>query len=47
MYAEIFAKECGIPCSGNLSRSDRFSMYKSGPVLWVNVSSNHTLLNTL
>ncbi|KAH7731745.1 CBN-UPP-1 protein [Aphelenchoides avenae] len=36
MYADIFAQECGIACSGNLSRSDRFILYKTGPVLWVN-----------
>ncbi|CAB3401853.1 unnamed protein product [Caenorhabditis bovis] len=36
LYAEWFAKEAGIPCSENLSRSDRFVIYKTGPVCWIN-----------
>ena len=38
MYAELFAKDSGLPLSQNLSHSDRFVMFKTGPVLWVNVS---------
>ncbi|CAI5445519.1 unnamed protein product [Caenorhabditis angaria] len=36
LYAEWFAKECNIPCSENLSKSDRFVIYKTGPVCWIN-----------
>ncbi|CAI4229165.1 unnamed protein product [Auanema sp. JU1783] len=36
LYADWFAKECGIECSENLSRSDRFCIYKTGPVCWIN-----------
>jgi uridine phosphorylase len=36
MYAEIFAQECGIPFSGNICRTDRYAMFKTGPVLWIN-----------
>jgi uridine phosphorylase len=36
MYAELFSKDSGLPLSQNLSRSDRFVMFKTGPVLWVN-----------
>lgn len=39
-YAEIFAKEVGITMSDNLSTTDRYAMYKTGQVLWVNVSFN-------
>jgi len=36
-YAEMFAKENrDSPISANLSHSDRFSMWKTGYVLWVN-----------
>ncbi|CAJ0596818.1 unnamed protein product [Cylicocyclus nassatus] len=35
-YAEDFAKECNVACSENLSKSDRFVLYKSGKVVWVN-----------
>ncbi|VDM08701.1 unnamed protein product [Wuchereria bancrofti] len=35
-YAEIFAKELGISMSDNLSTTDRYSIYKTGQVLWVN-----------
>uniref|UniRef100_A0A9J2PJ63 Nucleoside phosphorylase domain-containing protein n=1 Tax=Ascaris lumbricoides TaxID=6252 RepID=A0A9J2PJ63_ASCLU len=35
LFAEMFSKEIGVPCSDNLSKSDRFVMYKAGPVLWV------------
>ncbi|EFO21489.1 uridine phosphorylase [Loa loa] len=35
-YAKIFAKEMGISMSDNLSTTDRYSMYKTGQVLWVN-----------
>jgi hypothetical protein len=37
MYAELFHNDSGLPLSENLSRSDRFCMYKTGPVLWINV----------
>ncbi|PIO63671.1 hypothetical protein TELCIR_14723, partial [Teladorsagia circumcincta] len=37
LYAEWFSKECKMQCSENLSKSDRFVMYKTGPVLWINV----------
>lgn len=37
-YAETFAKELGIIMSNNLSTTDRYVMYKTGQVLWVNVS---------
>ncbi|CAD5215136.1 unnamed protein product [Bursaphelenchus okinawaensis] len=36
MYAELFSKKFSLLCSGNLSRSDRFCLYKTGGVLWVN-----------
>uniref|UniRef100_A0A7I5E9I9 PNP_UDP_1 domain-containing protein n=1 Tax=Haemonchus contortus TaxID=6289 RepID=A0A7I5E9I9_HAECO len=36
LYAEWFSKECKLDCSENLSKSDRFVMYKTGPVLWIN-----------
>ncbi|KAK0407793.1 hypothetical protein QR680_003599 [Steinernema hermaphroditum] len=36
MYAKLFSAESKIPLSENLSKSDRFCMYKTGPVLWVN-----------
>ncbi|KAE9553513.1 hypothetical protein FO519_003262 [Halicephalobus sp. NKZ332] len=36
MYAKNFAEETGLECSGNLSLSDRFVMFKTGPVLWIN-----------
>ncbi|VDM44953.1 unnamed protein product [Toxocara canis] len=36
LFAEMFAKEVGVECSQNLSKSDRFVLYKTGPVLWVN-----------
>ncbi|KAL6725593.1 uridine phosphorylase [Ancylostoma duodenale] len=36
IYAEWFAKECKIPCSENLSKSDRFVLFKTGKVIWVN-----------
>ncbi|KAK6045036.1 hypothetical protein COOONC_17458, partial [Cooperia oncophora] len=36
LYAEWFSKECNLECSENLSKSDRFVMYKTGPVLWIN-----------
>ncbi|VDK85976.1 unnamed protein product [Litomosoides sigmodontis] len=35
-YAETFAKELGIIISKNLSTTDRYVMYKTGQVLWVN-----------
>ncbi|MFH4977890.1 hypothetical protein AB6A40_004599 [Gnathostoma spinigerum] len=38
MYAKEFAKDTGLKCSENMSQSDRFVMYKTGPVLWINVS---------
>jgi hypothetical protein len=40
MYAERFANENPpVKCSTNLSQSDRYGMWKTGQVLWVNVSS--------
>ncbi|PAV62214.1 hypothetical protein WR25_00793 [Diploscapter pachys] len=36
LYAEWFSKETGLPCSENLSRSDRFVIYKTGSVCWIN-----------
>lgn len=36
LYAELFAKDMGFELSRNLSNSDRYVMYKTGPVLWVN-----------
>ncbi|KIH47463.1 hypothetical protein ANCDUO_22477, partial [Ancylostoma duodenale] len=36
LYAEWFSKECNIECSENLSKSDRFVLYKTGKVVWVN-----------
>ncbi|ETN77814.1 uridine phosphorylase [Necator americanus] len=36
LYAEWFSKECGLECSENLSRTDRFVLYKTGKVIWVN-----------
>lgn len=38
MYAEMFAEDTGLKILGNLSKSDRYAMYKTGQVLWVNVS---------
>ncbi|KAM3722682.1 Uridine and thymidine phosphorylase [Dirofilaria immitis] len=35
-YAKTFAKEVGIKMSDNLSTTDRYVMYKTGQVLWVN-----------
>uniref|UniRef100_A0A0M3HX53 PNP_UDP_1 domain-containing protein n=1 Tax=Ascaris lumbricoides TaxID=6252 RepID=A0A0M3HX53_ASCLU len=35
-YAELFANEIGINLGKNLSNSDRYIMYKTGPVLWIN-----------
>uniref|UniRef100_A0A915B3I7 Nucleoside phosphorylase domain-containing protein n=1 Tax=Parascaris univalens TaxID=6257 RepID=A0A915B3I7_PARUN len=35
-YAELFAKEIGVNLGKNLSNSDRYVMYKTGPVLWIN-----------
>ncbi|VDN55135.1 unnamed protein product [Dracunculus medinensis] len=37
LYAKWFAKDCGLDCSENLCNGDRFVMYKTGPVLWINV----------
>ncbi|EYC07188.1 hypothetical protein Y032_0071g513 [Ancylostoma ceylanicum] len=36
LYAEWFSKECNLECSENLSKSDRFVLYKTGQVVWVN-----------
>ncbi|KAK6744521.1 hypothetical protein RB195_011317 [Necator americanus] len=36
LYAEWFAKECRLQCSENLSKSDRFVLFKTGKVVWVN-----------
>nr|AVA09641.1 putative effector protein [Heterodera avenae] len=36
-YAKLFSALANVPLSGNLcNRTDRFVMYKTGPVLWVN-----------
>uniref|UniRef100_A0A914I4E0 Nucleoside phosphorylase domain-containing protein n=1 Tax=Globodera rostochiensis TaxID=31243 RepID=A0A914I4E0_GLORO len=36
-YAKLFSALANVPSSGNLcNRTDRFVMYKTGPVLWVN-----------
>ncbi|VDP27675.1 unnamed protein product [Heligmosomoides polygyrus] len=35
-YAETFAKECKLKCSENLCKSDRYVMFKTGQVLWIN-----------
>ncbi|VDK48087.1 unnamed protein product [Anisakis simplex] len=35
-YAQQFSKEIGIEDAKNLSKSDRYVMYKTGPVLWIN-----------
>ncbi|VDD85125.1 unnamed protein product [Enterobius vermicularis] len=35
-YAEVFAKDVGLEFGKNLSNSDRYVLYKTGPVLWVN-----------
>uniref|UniRef100_A0A915CTC9 Nucleoside phosphorylase domain-containing protein n=1 Tax=Ditylenchus dipsaci TaxID=166011 RepID=A0A915CTC9_9BILA len=39
-YAELFAKNMNIDKSCNLSHTDRFSMWKTGPVLWINATWN-------
>lgn len=36
LYAQLFAKDMGIQLGKNLSNSDRYVLYKTGPVLWVN-----------
>uniref|UniRef100_A0A1I7YMB5 PNP_UDP_1 domain-containing protein n=1 Tax=Steinernema glaseri TaxID=37863 RepID=A0A1I7YMB5_9BILA len=36
LYAKLFSADSGLPLSENLSKTDRFCMYKTGPVLWVN-----------
>uniref|UniRef100_A0AC34Q2Q6 Nucleoside phosphorylase domain-containing protein n=1 Tax=Panagrolaimus sp. JU765 TaxID=591449 RepID=A0AC34Q2Q6_9BILA len=36
MYAKLFSEKTGLPLSPNLSKTDRFVMFKTGPVLWVN-----------
>ncbi|CAJ0579149.1 unnamed protein product, partial [Mesorhabditis spiculigera] len=36
IYAELFSKETGVAASGNLSNSDRYVLYKTGPILWAN-----------
>ncbi|KHN81572.1 Uridine phosphorylase 1 [Toxocara canis] len=36
VYAELFAKEIGVDHGKNWSNSDRYVMYKTGPVLWIN-----------
>ncbi|CAJ0596820.1 unnamed protein product [Cylicocyclus nassatus] len=36
LYAEWFAKECNLECSENLSKSDRYVLYKTGKVVWAN-----------
>ena len=37
-YALQFSALSGLAASENLSKTDRYAMYKTGPVLWVNVS---------
>uniref|UniRef100_A0A914CTD3 Nucleoside phosphorylase domain-containing protein n=1 Tax=Acrobeloides nanus TaxID=290746 RepID=A0A914CTD3_9BILA len=36
MYAETFHNETGVDLSENLCKTDRYAMYKTGPVLWIN-----------
>uniref|UniRef100_A0AC35TUX1 PNP_UDP_1 domain-containing protein n=1 Tax=Rhabditophanes sp. KR3021 TaxID=114890 RepID=A0AC35TUX1_9BILA len=36
LYAKLFAEDAGYEESENLSKSDRFCLYKTGTVLWVN-----------
>ncbi|CAJ0941834.1 unnamed protein product, partial [Mesorhabditis belari] len=36
LYAKLFSKETALPCSENLALSDRYVVYKTGPVLWIN-----------
>ncbi|ETN77818.1 uridine phosphorylase [Necator americanus] len=47
LYAEWFSKECGLQCSENLSRSDRFVLYKTGKVVWVNHGIGAPSLSTI
>ncbi|KAI6239056.1 PNP-UDP-1 domain-containing protein [Aphelenchoides fujianensis] len=51
MYAEAFGRRYGCEVSENLSRSDRFCLYKTGGVLWANhgmgVPSLSIMLNEL
>ncbi|KAI1721713.1 phosphorylase superfamily domain-containing protein [Ditylenchus destructor] len=35
-FAELFAKHTTTNITDNLSRTDRYAMWKTGPVLWVN-----------
>jgi hypothetical protein len=39
-YAKLFAEKANVELSENLSKSDRYSMWTTGPVLWANVSSS-------
>lgn len=36
MYADLFSKKFGVSSSENISHSDRYCLYKTGAVLWVN-----------
>lgn len=36
MFAKMFSQKSGHPISSNLSRTDRFCLYKTGQVIWVN-----------
>jgi uridine phosphorylase len=36
MYAELFSKKSGYSISPNMSKTDRFCLYKTGPVIWAN-----------
>ncbi|KAI6215353.1 hypothetical protein M3Y94_00375800 [Aphelenchoides besseyi] len=51
MYAQAFGKRFGLEVIGDISRSDRFCLYKTGAVLWVNhgmgVPSLSIMLNEL
>uniref|UniRef100_A0A914C475 Nucleoside phosphorylase domain-containing protein n=1 Tax=Acrobeloides nanus TaxID=290746 RepID=A0A914C475_9BILA len=51
LYAETFHREARICLSENLSKTDRYVMYKTGPVLWVNhgmgIPSLSIMLNEL
>ncbi|VDD93207.1 unnamed protein product [Enterobius vermicularis] len=35
LYAEKFAKDLGLEVGKNLSQTDRYVLYKTGPVLWI------------
>jgi len=39
-YAKQFSQLYGYQASNNLCKTDRYEMYKTGPVLWANVREN-------